>query len=283
MPSFSAGAHINVKVKNSWTRSYSICHMPRDDGYQFAVRKSDDGRGGSKYIHEQWRQGDRLLVSEPRNHFGLSDRAERHLFIAGGIGITPFLSMIEHLERELQPWELYFCVRDIARAPFASDLKARFPKKVYLTETKGGTAARLDLKALLLRVPLGTHIYCCGPSGLMNAVRDNTADWLDGTVHFEAFNAAPPRDLADCVSFEVELKRSGGKLTVAENVTLLDALISTGIEVQWSCRIGTCGTCQIACLSGEIDHRDMYLSGNGRRHSIISCVSRGKSKLVLDI
>ncbi|WP_284268988.1 MOSC domain-containing protein [Bradyrhizobium iriomotense] len=283
VPTFSAGAHINVKIRNALTRSYSICHLPRSDGYRFAVRKADDGRGGSKYIHEQWRPGERMLVSEPRNHFALSETADRHLFIAGGIGITPFLSMIEHSEYLSIPWELHYCVRDKQRAAFAHDLLGRFPRSVFMHETGGESSNRLDVGMLLRHAPLGTHVYTCGPSALMNDVREHTSHWPDGSVHFEAFNTSQPTAFADCLTFDVELKRSGRLLTVPENATLLDVLVDAGVHVESSCRSGTCGTCRIICLSGEVDHRDMCLSREGRKTSIISCISRGKSKLVLDL
>lgn len=283
LASFSAGAHLDVKVNNGWTRSYSLCHLPREDGYRFAVRRADEGRGGSRHIHENWSLGDRLLVSEPRNHFELSASAQRHLFIAGGIGITPFLSMIEDLENRAEPWELHYLTREMERAPFAADLQVRFPWQVAVHATAGDPSRRVDLKELLSDVPLGTHVYCCGPNSLMTAVRDNTVDWPSGFVHFEAFSTARPKDLANCSSFEVRLAKSDRVLTVPEHSTLLDVLLDAGINVPSSCRGGTCGTCRVTYCEGTVDHQDMFLSREGRRTMMISCVSRGKSNLTLDI
>ncbi len=283
LTAFTAGAHIDVKVNNGWTRSYSLCDLPRPEGYRIAVGNDRCGRGASKFIHEHWKVGDRFLASEPRNHFGLSEDAQRHLFIAGGIGITPFLSMIKALEERSEPWALHYLSKEMERAAFSADLLAKFPKQVFMHITRGEKANRLDLAGLLDTAPVGTHVYCCGPTRLMTALRNYTKNWADGAVHFEAFAPAQPRDLADCASFNVTLAKSGQVLSVHENTSLLDTLEAAGIAVSSSCRSGTCGSCQVRYIQGIVDHRDMYLSREGRQSQIISCVSRGRSDLVLDL
>lgn len=294
LPRFEPGAHIDLKVENSVTRSYSL--LGRDyvgntaggeagDGYWIAVKRVPEGRGGSRYLHDAAKIGERLTITAPKNFFQLTAAAGRQRLIAGGIGITPFLSMIGHLEADGADWELHYCVRSREDAAFADRLAARYPRRVCLHVSNGDRRHRLDVAALLADARAGDHVYCCGPAGLMNEVHAATREWPEGHVHFESFagRAAPGTAdcSADCSAFTVTAR--GRDIEVGAGATLLEALRGAGFELPSSCEAGTCGTCCIKYVAGNVDHRDMVLTANERRDHLIPCVSRASGRLVLEL
>ncbi|MDR7283547.1 vanillate O-demethylase ferredoxin subunit [Pseudomonas corrugata] len=287
LPVADAGSHIDVRLPNGLIRQYSVHRYdPSGGSYSIGVGLSEPSRGGSAFIHAYLRVGDMLEVSAVRNNFPLERNAGTYLFIAGGIGITPILSMIRWCDANDKPWQLLYCVRSRSRAAYIEHLP-RGGKLVFHTDDEN--AGRPDLQAFIRQANSTDQLYCCGPAPLMNAVRDVAQAYLPSDkVHFELFSApqlsAPEKQQNN--SFVVELARSGMEVTVPANTSLLDALEGAGIMVPYSCREGLCRTCECRVLAGEIDHRDYVLSDEERASNavILQCVSRAKtSRLVLDI
>jgi vanillate O-demethylase ferredoxin subunit len=282
LPRFEAGAHVDVEVPGGLLRSYSLCNDPAEENrYVIAVQREAAGRGGSTAFHTKVTSGQNLLVSAPRNAFSLVE-SPRTLLIAGGIGITPLLSMFHQLKRERRDFELHYCSRNPKRTAFRELLGAReLAGSVFFHHDNGDPSRGVDLRALLASQPEGTHVYCCGPKGLMDAVRTASAGWPSGRVHFESFTA--PQGVED-TDFEVRLSRSGRTLQVRRDQTLLAALREAGVEVDSGCEAGACGTCITPLLEGRADHRDTCLTPAEREKSLCPCVSRARgSALTLDL
>jgi ferredoxin-NADP reductase len=279
LPRWTPGAHVDVLLSPGLTRQYSLCGDPADrSAWRIAVRREPQGRGGSQQVHDQLSVDDLIQVGEPRNHFELLP-APRYLFLAGGIGITPILPM---LAAAAAPWELHYAGRTAASMPFASQLITDYGSRVTLyPEDERG---RIDLDPLIGSLPPETLIYCCGPSGMLEAVEECCARWPGRRLHVERFTPAE-RD-ADQREFEVELARTGRTLLVPADRSLLDVVEDAGVSVLSSCREGTCGTCETTVLSGAVDHRDSLLTPDERaaNDTIFLCVSRAADRrLVLDL
>lgn len=283
LPPFTAGAHVDLILGNGLVRSYSLTNSQDErHRYVIAVQQDRNSRGGSKWIHENVRVGDVITLDGPRNNFGLNEGAQKSLLIAGGIGITPFLSMIERLDALKRDWELIYCARDRARAAFFSALEARAFVRVNLDEEPGGTA--LDIATIVRSASEDTHLYCCGPVPMLEAFESATKDVARDRVHLEYFSAkeAPSRER----EFTVVLHRSGRELSVPAGKTILEVLREHGIEAAYSCTEGMCGTCETAVIGGIPDHRDAVLTEMERasNKTIMICCSGSKTeKLVLDI
>jgi len=285
LPVFTAGSHITVRVPNGALRKYSLCNDPGErDRYVIAVKREAPGRGGSLSLVDGVKAGDLLAGSMPVNNFPLNERAASYLFIAGGIGITPIISMVRHLNSSGHGrFHLYYCARTSQATAFLEELAApAFRRRVKIHHDNGDPAQALDLWPLLER-PSGAHLYCCGPRAMMEAVRDMTGHWSQSTVHFESFTDATARRTAEDRSFSVRLARSGEVVEVPANQTILEALRAKGHQVPSSCESGTCGTCRTRLLGGDADHRDLVLSDAERSDNIMVCVSRARSKeLIID-
>lgn len=284
LPAFSPGAHLTVQLPNGMRRNYSLSSDPADRAfYQIAVKRDGRGRGGSISMADEVLAGDLLPASVPRNNFELTPHADDFLFVAGGIGITPILSMMRHLKRSGRGrFKLYYCTRDPESTAFLDELsKSEFAGQVQLHHDYGDMDAAFDFWEIFKK-PGKAHVYCCGPRGLMDSVRDTSGHWPSGSVHFESFGAAQAH--AENQAFTVRLQRSGETVEVAKNRSILDALRACGRHVPSSCESGTCGSCRTGLVAGEADHRDMVLSDAEKQSQIMVCVSRAKSgQLVLDL
>lgn len=282
LPPFEPGAHIDLRLPDGTLRQYSLCGDPNDTlRYRLGIRAISGG-ASSSYVHRKLRPGDVLTVSAPRNNFPLVD-AKHYIFVAGGIGITPFIPMMREVSAKGRSWTLLYCNRRNADAPFLAEIK-KLGGEISLHSSEAGT--RLDVAQRLSKVERGAVIYCCGPERLMTAVEEATSAWPEGSVHFEWF--APRTRPTDEVSgaFEVVCEQSGITLSVPPNKSILETLSEAGIEVPRSCEQGICGTCEVRVISGEVDHRDSILSSAERaaNQTMMTCVSRAKSgRLVLDI
>lgn len=280
---FTPGAHIDVHLPGGLIRQYSLCSDASDTGhYTVAVKKESTGRGGSLAMHERIEEGSSIAIAGPRNLFALSEDARHSVFIAGGIGITPILSMIRWLAAHGQSWELHYCARSAQHAAFYRELCELGADRVhaYFSELP-----LLDVRALLAEPQAGSHVYCCGPEGLMKAVKEASNGWNPAQVHFEWF-AAPDVAHAPNQAFEIELKQSGRVLSVPPDQSILQVLQGAGIAVPSACEEGVCGTCETRVLAGEVDHRDLLLSEPERaaNRSMMVCVSRACSaRIVLDL
>lgn len=283
LPPFEAGAHIDVHLPGGLVRQYSLLGDPADrDRYVIGVKKEAGGRGGSLQMHKL-RPGAVIHISVPRNNFPLhSDKASESIFIAGGIGVTPVLSMIHTLERQKRPWRLYYFARSASAAAFRDHLQKLGKDRIVEHFSELPLS---DFSELIGPAQPGRHIYCCGPAGLMDAVRRAAVGWQADRIHFESFTAAEI-DTSGDQAFEVELARSGQVLTVPADKSILETLRDHGFDMMSSCEEGLCGSCETVLLAGVPDHRDMVMTDAeiAANDKIMICVSRAKGgRLVLDI
>jgi ferredoxin-NADP reductase len=283
LPGWSPGAHIDLLLGRGLTRQFSLCGDPADRArWRIAVLREPSGRGGSAYVHDAIVEGSLVRARGPRNHFRL-EPADRYLFIAGGIGITPLIPMMRQARLRNTPWTLLYCNRRTEDAPFLAEIKT-LGGEISLHSSEAGT--RLDVAQRLATVQRNTQVYCCGPERLMTAVEQATTAWPEDSIHFEWFT--PRGRLADETrgSFEVVCQRSGVTLTVSPDQSILAALTQAGVEIPRSCQQGVCGTCEVRLISGEVDHRDSILSSaeQAANRTMLVCVSRARgTRLVLDI
>ena len=228
--------------------------------------------------------GDMLPVSVPRNNFELTTRATHFIFVAGGIGITPILSMMRHLKSTgLGRFKLYYCTRDVHSTAFLEELDSpEFSAQVTLRHDHGDINQAFDFWPVFEKAG-NAHVYCCGPRRLMDSVRDMTGHWPSGAIHFESFGV-DAKAFAANTPFTVRLAHSQAEIEVAADQTLLQALRAQGHRVSSSCESGTCGSCKTRLLGGQADHRDMVLGEHEQDSHIMVCVSRARSaELVLDL
>lgn len=282
LPEWTPGAHIDVVVSDGVVRQYSLCGDPADtSAFQVAVLREPDGRGGSQHVHDVLVTGQLVEVSEPRNHFELVE-AERYLFVAGGIGITPILPMVARAEAAGHDWQLVYGGRTRSSMAFRAELEHRPNVEIRPQDEHGP----LDLDAVLGDPSPGTAVYCCGPESLLLAVEQRCSAWPPGSLHVERFSpkASPAEGPSD--EFEVELARSGTVLRVPADRSVLDVVEDSGVSVLSSCREGTCGTCETVVLDGTPDHRDSVLTAAEQECGdvMMICVSRSRStRLLLDL
>ncbi|MFF5429752.1 PDR/VanB family oxidoreductase [Streptomyces griseofuscus] len=277
LPRWTPGAHLDLVLPSGLVRQYSLCGDPADtSAYTVATRLVEDGRGGSREVHEQLAEGMELEVRGPRNRFPLAE-AQSYVFVVGGIGITPVLPMLRALPEDAA-WRLLYCGRARASMPFLDEVRELAGDRLTLVaEDEDG---RPDLDALFAAVAPGTAVYCCGPEGLMEAVAARVPE--GAALHLERF---APRASADGnTAFEVELRRSGRTVSVPADSTVLAAVRRELPGTVYSCEQGFCGTCQQRVLEGEVEHRDELLTDAERHDSMLICVSRARGeRLVLDL
>ncbi|MEI4262045.1 PDR/VanB family oxidoreductase [Roseovarius sp. D0-M9] len=286
MPTFSGGAHTVIEMKDgdrTRLNPYSLMSDPADrSAYTISVRRDDEGRGGSLFLHQKVKVGDEMVLSNPVNLFSLDLRAKKHLMIAGGIGITPFLAQIKQLDRSHGNWELHYSVRSEDLASYAKELTTEHPNDVHIYYNDRDQT--IDLEHLLDGQPLGTHIYICGPKGMIDWVRATAKElgWPREAVHYEEFLAPKPGK-----PFEVKLAISNKVIEVGEHESLLEAIERAGVDAPYLCRGGACGQCEtdVVEADGKIVHRDHWLEPeeHASNKKIMPCVSRFEGKtLVLD-
>ncbi len=279
LPAWEPGAHVDVLLGPGLERQYSLCGDPADrSAWRIAVLREPAGRGGSAHVHEQLGEDAKVRVRGPRNNFRL-EPAPRYRFVAGGIGITPLLPMLAAAEAAGAEWTLLYGGRTRGSMAFAEELGRYGDRVTFAPEDETGL---LDLPSVLDDVPAGTLVYCCGPGPLLDAVE---ARCPSGVLRVERFQPKE-QETGGNTAFEVELARSGRTLTVAPDVSVLDAVRDAGVEVLYSCTEGTCGTCETDVLDGEPDHRDSVLTDDERAagETMLICVSRCRGgRLVLDL
>ncbi|CAL9391060.1 Phenoxybenzoate dioxygenase subunit beta [Streptomyces sp. enrichment culture] len=279
LPAWEPGAHVDVLLGPGLERQYSLCGDPADrSAWRIAVLREPAGRGGSAHVHEQLGEDAKVRVRGPRNNFRL-EPAPRYRFVAGGIGITPILPMLAAAEAAGAEWTLLYGGRTRRSMAFGGELGRYGDRVTFAPEDETGL---LDLPSVLDDVPEGTLVYCCGPGPLLDAVE---ARCPSGVLRVERFQPKN-QETGDNTAFEVELARSGRTLTVAPDVSVLDAVRAAGVEVLYSCTEGTCGTCETDVVDGEPDHRDSVLTDDERAagETMLICVSRCRGgRLVLDL
>jgi vanillate O-demethylase ferredoxin subunit len=285
---FSAGAHLDIDLPNGETRSYSLLNDPADkDRYLLGVLREIESSGGSSYVHDHLKVGDVVRSTDPINHFPLTEAGDVYVLIAGGIGITPIMSMAARLAALGKDYAVHYCARSADEAAFLADLQALHGMRLRTYFDGGDPARGVDLAALLAKRPPAAHAYVCGPLGLIRAVIAATADWPGGTVHYELFKGSEA-DLAPVNTdepFDIVMNKSGRTLTVPADRTILAVLKAEGYKVKTLCTSGRCGTCRVGYLSGAVDHRDEVLDDDERSEFLQVCVSRAQpgETLVLDL
>lgn len=287
LPAFSGGSHIIVVMPGTdrtYRNPYSLLSSPHQlDTYEIGVRRMEESRGGSRFMHDQLRVGDRLKIAHPVNLFPLDKIARKHLLVAGGIGITPFLAQIADLDGGPVPYELHYSSRSPEHAAFLDRLRQQIGGRLHMYFDSEGQS--IDFEGLLSAQPLGTHVYVCGPAGLINRLISTAQcmGWPGSHLHWEQFSAPPVGD-----AFDVFLARSSLAVHVPPDRSLMESIEAAGVEVPYLCRGGVCGFCQtrVLALDGELLHNDHFLSDaeKTRARSIMPCVSRARcTNLVLDL
>ena len=286
LPPFTAGSHLLVLTPSGLSRRYSLCNAPSErDRYMVAVKRDAVGSGGSISMVDSVAVGDRLDVSPPLNYFPLDPEATSYLLIAGGIGITPVLSMVRELIARNADFRLVYCTRSPETTAFLDELSApELAGRVLVHHDHGDRERSLAIGPIVAARTGETHLYCCGPRPLMQAVRDLTRHWPHAAVHFEDFGTSAHPEQNGEKTFSVRLARSGVTVEVPAGVSILAALRDRGVAVPSSCESGTCGTCRTGLLSGMAEHRDFVLDDDEQDKEIMICVSRAQSaELVLDL
>lgn len=285
LPAWLPGAHLDLHLPNGLNRQYSLCGNPDDRTvYRLGVLREPASRGGSQYVHEELSVGQTLDVTGPNNHFELVS-SPNYQFIAGGIGITPIMAMVEAAEREGAQWSLTYMGRSRATMAFLDELVARYPGKVEVCPND--EVGILDLAERFGAIQENTLIYACGPEGMLRAMECATAHWPTGSLNLERF---APKD-AELLTknrtlFTVRFAQSDVEAEVTEDTTIIKVAEEAGVPVIYSCLEGTCGTCETRVLCGEIDHRDSILTDEEKEENevMMICVSRAKGeRLELDI
>ena len=288
MPVFSGGAHVIVSMRDGKAtrrNPYSLMSSPTDtSGYEISVLRVDNSRGGSTFLHDTLKEGDSLTLSQPVNLFSYDHRGKKHVMMAGGIGITPFIAMMDQMEREGRAFELHYAVRTRTHGAYWKELQQRYGAhrvKVYCDEEK----LFIPVAEVLENQPLGTHLYVCGPAGMIKGVLGKAVElgWPKQNLHSEEFLAPPPGK-----PFQVKLARSNLTIDVGPEQSILEAVEAAGVDAPYLCRGGACGQCETAVVSceGELEHNDHFLEPDDKASGkkIMICVSRIKgSAVTLDL
>ncbi|WP_298870515.1 PDR/VanB family oxidoreductase [uncultured Microbacterium sp.] len=273
LPHWSPGAHIDVILPDGLERQYSLCGSPTERGtWRIGVLRE---REGSVWLHENARVGATLRVRGPANHFLFAPTAGRsYVFVAGGIGITPIVPMVEAAEAAGATWTLLYVGRSRSTMAFVDELEARYGERVEVFAADEGR--RLELTERLGTPVARAVVYACGPARLLEALDATMAGWPRGSLHVERFEAKVLGPPVWSEPFEVDLMMSGLTVTVPPERSILDVVEENGIVVPSSCRVGTCGTCEVAVVDGEIEHRDSVLSPEEQdaNRTMMPCVSR---------
>jgi ferredoxin-NADP reductase/predicted pyridoxine 5'-phosphate oxidase superfamily flavin-nucleotide-binding protein len=288
LPAFTSGAHLPVTLAldsgERLLRRYSILSAPDErDYYDIGVLNEPRSRGGSRYLHERVRVGDQLATGKPRNEFPMTDSAEHSMLIAGGIGITPVLSMLRSLQSRGRSYELHYSAKHESDLAFRRDIEDLAGSRAHFYASRDADGRHVDLEALLGLPATGVHVYVCGPHRLINAVREAAwaNRWPAGQIHFESFGTA---QTAEDRAMSVTLARSGKVLAIPAQRSILDTLLDAGYALPHDCKRGECSLCTTRVLAGEPDHRDLCLTPVDRENSMCVCVSRARGEsLVLDL
>jgi vanillate O-demethylase ferredoxin subunit len=287
-PAVQAGAHVDLHLPNGLVRQYSLLPSSGPDGYLIAVKHDPAGRGGSHWLHEEARVGMALEISAPRNHFELrEDNGQRApvLLLAGGIGITPVYAMMRALEAQGRPFALHYWGRSLEQMLFADELGADARVQLHLSPAGAGPAAPSAAQVVAATRP-DCDVYACGPQPMLDELAALDAGERSGKLYMERF-AAPLRTAeGKAAGFEVVLARTGMRVAVGPNETILEVLKARGLDVMYSCEQGVCGACEVICLEGEPQHFDTVRTPqeHAREKTIMICCARSQGeRLVLDI
>ena len=285
LPHYTPGSHIEIKTPHGLYRHYSLIRDGKHPtAYELGIKRMSNGRGGSMEITNDLVIGQTIEVGYPENYFEL-ETADEYLFIAGGIGITPILSMMEHLKQIGHTnYRLIYCTRSLGQTPYLDRIRTLIdPEKLIVHHDEGSASNQFDFWPYLAQ-PKQAHIYCCGPTPMMDDIRGMTGHWEEAYVHFEDFGSSQtntPLSTAGNTAFEIKHAKTGRVYYVPEDKTILEALRAEDINLPSSCESGTCGTCLVRLVDGEADHRDFILDSKRQSTEILICVSRSHSPLLV--
>lgn len=288
LPAFSAGSHIDVYLKNGLIRQYSLANASHENHrYVIGVLQDANSRGGSACLHTQYTEGDRLQIGQPRNLFALHSDTQQAILFAGGIGITPILSMAYQLQQAQIPFELHYFVRQHEMIAFYGNLTTHFPNQVQF-HIQDQPDTQCDITQVLREVSTQRHLYVCGPTGFMEFVMRSAkqAGWQDQQLHQEHFVAQNNTDTSQNKAFTLQILGSDQKIPVLEHQTATQALLEHGFDVPISCEQGICGTCITRVVSGVPEHRDVFMTNEEHAENgyFTPCCSRARSDtLVIEL
>lgn len=281
LPAWEPGAHVDLRLPDGKIRQYSLCGDPGDRTvYEIAIKREDAGRGASRWAHETLAPGATAHVSAPRNNFRIQDAA-RHVFVVGGIGVTPALSMARRLAADGADFSVHFCARSEAEAPLLAELRAICGERLKTWLSAAGSA--FDPQQIGAYSE-GACVYVCGPQRLLKAVREAAAGlgWPESAVHAEAFQATLDENFKP-EPFDAILASTGATLHVPADRSLLEVLRDHGIAMPSSCELGVCGSCVCGYSEGVVIHRDAAISVADRQDKIAPCVSRARVSVTLNL
>lgn len=285
LPSFEAGAHIDVHLPDGRRRSYSLVNDPGErHRYMIAVQYEAFGRGGSRWMHQSLSSGDLIQISPPENAFPLHSQAPYSIFIAGGIGITPLWCMIQVLLREGRPWFLYHSARSQAAAVFRNEILAHGEGCFSYRFSDDPAAGRFNIDEIVLNAAPGAHFYCCGPGSMLEDFKRACKHIQSDRVHYEHFGTQ--QEAAPVSGVQIRLARTGVTITPNAGESILQAVHRAGVSVPSACQQGVCGTCETTVLDGIPDHRDIILSAQERaanKTMMICCSGALTDYLELDL
>jgi tetrachlorobenzoquinone reductase len=283
LPPYEPGAHVDMHLPNGLVRNYSLTvAKPDPAAYTFGIKRDPASRGGSRYIHDELRVGRTVKISVPRNNFPLKEDAAHTILIAGGIGITPIWCMVQRLVELGRPWTLHYACRSRADMAFVEALEGTSGPQFHFDDQHGGKV--IDVAAIVGAAPQDAHLYCCGPTPMLQAFESATASWPREQIHIEYFT--PKAEPAKKGGFTVELARSGQEFFIPEGQSILQVLLDEGIDVDYSCELGICGACEQRVISGIPEHRDSILSEEEQAENtrvMICCAGCKTDRLVLDL
>jgi ferredoxin-NADP reductase len=285
LPSYEPGAHVDMHLPNGMLRNYSlIVARPEPGTYTFGIKRDPASRGGSRYIHDELRVGKLIKISAPRNNFALKEDAEHTILFAGGIGITPIWCMVQRLTELGRPWALYYSCRSRADMAFLQELERLTGPQFHFDDEHAGKF--LDIAGIVGAAPKSAHLYCCGPTPMLDAFEAATKEWPREQIHIEYFTPRQDPAKGKKGGFTVELARSGQEFFIPEGQTILQVLLDEGVDVDYSCELGICGACEQRVISGEPEHRDSILTEEEQAENkrvMICCAGCKSERLVLDL
>ena len=280
LPEWTAGAHVDLRMPDGRVRKYSLCGHPTDRTvYEVGIKREEMGRGGSAWLHENLKEEGEVHVSAPRNNLPLAEKAARHVLVAGGIGITPLMSMARTLSHQDKEFVLHYCARSPSEAPFLDEVKKICGDRLKCWFSKSGERFN---PSLLKHVEQDSHVYICGPQRLLDSVHDALADWPEEQVHGEVFQMTVDENFK-AEPFDATIASTGKVLRVPADRSLLEVLRDAGFIMPSSCEIGVCGSCECGYRDGIVIHRDKVLTTAKRQDRIMPCVSRARVSVTLDL
>ena len=284
LPPWEPGSHIEITLPNGLIKHYSLCGTPTKNYYEIAVLREPLGKGGSLFLHDQVNVGDTLEISPPVNHFEMNPSDRKRLFIAAGIGVTPLLAMAQQNSECM--YDFVMCAKNEHSVPYIDRLNSLPSIALHFSESAG---SRLDIAAFLAEYDVNTAVYVCGPQAFIDEVVSQclAQGWPATNVHKEYFGLSKSdNEEGNSLAFHAKIKSTGQLIPVRVDQNLAEALEEHDIFVPIACGEGVCGTCVTGIVTGEPDHRDVFLTEDEKAEGqlIALCCSRALSaEITLDL